>query len=216
MMLNSHDYETWSQFWISTTSHYAQASLKQPQSVDQLVTAEKKRIANLVFDYIRPICINFLDIVVGKVESSYAEEVSQGVCINRLLGKKALHLLPPQSSQIISQLLQETFYLGVFTQLYFFTFPTREFCEKVNIPQLQQKWEIDAIAADSVMGYYGDPKNPMCIELWEYHFATKVNSALKNHVKIGFFGAGKYKAFFRNIYLAGALLVMDYDLSTKR
>jgi len=42
MMLNSHDHETWSQFWISTTSHYAQASLKQPQSVDQFITAEKK------------------------------------------------------------------------------------------------------------------------------------------------------------------------------
>lgn len=215
-MLNSHEFETWSQFWISTTSHYAQSSLKQPQPVNQFVISDKKRIANIVFDYIKPICINFLNIVVGKAESSYAEEVSQGLCINRLLGKNALHLLPPQSSQAISQLLQETFYLGVFTQLYFFTFPTREFCEKINISQLQQKWEIDAIAADSVMGYYGDPKNPMCMELWEYHFKTKVINTLKNHIKLGFFGTGKYKAFFRNIYLAGALLVMDYDLSTKR
>ena len=212
MMLDAHDFGTWSQFWISTMSHYAKASLKQPQSVEEFVTAEKKRIANLVFDYVKPICINFLDIVVGKTKSSYAEEVSQGVCINRLLGEKALHLLPPQSSQTISRLLQETFYLGVFTQLYFHTFPTREYCGKVNIPQLQQKWEIDAIAADYVMGSY--PR--ICIELWEYHFETKVNNALKNHVKVGFFGTGKYKAFFKNIYLAGALLVMDYDLSTKR
>lgn len=215
-MFIAHDFETWSQFWISTTSRYAQASLKQPQSVDQFVTTEKRRIANLVFDYIKSICMNFLDIVVGKAESPYAEEVSQGVCINRLLGKKALHLLPSQSSQTISQLLQETFYLGVFTQLYFFTFPTRECYERVNIPELQQKWEIDAIAADSVMGYYGDPKNPMCMELWEYHFETKVLNELKNHVKIGLFGSGKYQAFFRNIYLAGALLVMDFDLSTKK
>ena len=214
-MLNSHDYATWSQFWISTTSHYAKASLKQPQSVDQFVTGDKNRIASIVFDYIKPICINFLDIVVGKAESLYNKGVSQGVCINRLLGEKPLHLLPHQSSQTISQLLQETFYLGVFTHLYFFTFPTREFCNKVNIPQLQQKWEIDAIAADSVMGYYGDPKNPMCMKLWEYHFETKVINTLKDHVKIGLFGAGKCKAFFRNIYLAGALLVMDYDLSTK-
>ena len=215
-MLNSHEYETWSQFWISTTSHYALVSLKQPQSVNEFVTPEKNQIANLVFNYIKPICINFLNIVVGTAKSSYAEEVSQSVCINRLLGKKALHFLPHQTSETISQFLQETFYLGVFTHLYFFAFPTREFCEKVNIQQLQQKWEMDAIAADSVMGYYGYPKNPMCMELWEYHFETKVNNALKNHVKIGFFGVGKYKAFFRNIYLAGALLVMDYDLSTKR
>ena len=215
-MLNSHEFETWSQFWISTTSHYSQESLKQPQSVNQFVTSKKKRIANLVFDYLKPVCINFLNIVVGRAESSYAKEVSQGVCINRLLGEKTLHLLPPQSPQIISQLLQETFYLGVFTHLYFFTFPTRELCEKVNIPQLQQKWEIDAISADSVMGYYGDPKNPICIELWEYHFNSKVINTLKSHIKIGFFGAGKYKAFFKNTYIAGALLIMNYDLSTKR
>ncbi len=214
-MLNPHEYETWSQFWISTTSHYAQVSLKQPQSVNEFVTPEKNQIANLVFNYIKPICINFLNIVVGTAKSSYAEEVSQGVCINRLLGKKALHLLPQQTSQTISQLLQETFYLGVFTHLYFFTFPTRESCEKVNIQELQQKWEIDAIAADSVMGYYGDPKNPMCIKLWEHHFNTNVINTLKKNIKIGFLGAGKYKAFFRNIYIAGALLVMYYDLSTK-
>lgn len=215
-MLNSHEFETWSQFWISTVSNYSQESLKQPQSANQFITSEKKQIANLVFDYLKPVCINFLNIVVGSAEPSYAKKISQGVCINRLLGKKALHLLPPQSSQAISQLLQETFYLGVLTHLYFFTFPTRELYGKVNIPQLQQKWEIDAIAADSVMGYYGDPKNPMCIELWEYHFNSKVITTLKSHIKIGFFGGGKYKAFFKNTYLAGALLIMNYDLSTKR
>lgn len=215
-MLNSHDFEIWSQFWISTTSHYTQSSLKQPQSANQFVTSDKKRIAELVFNYLKPVCINFLNIVVGMGESSYAEEVSQGVCINRLLGKKSLDLLPTQSSQTISQLLQETFYLGVFTHLYFFTFPTRELGEKVSIPQLQQKWEIDAIVADHVMGYYGDPNNPICMELWEYHFNSTVINTLKNHIKIGFFGAGKYKAFFRNIYIAGALLVMYYDLSTEK
>jgi hypothetical protein len=213
-MLNSHDYETWSQFWISTTSHYAKAYLKQPQSVDQFVTSDKRRIASLVFDYIKPICINFLDIVVGNAESIYYKNLSQGVCINRLLGGGGLHLLSSQSSQTISQLLQETFYLGVFTHLYCCTFPTREFCNKVNILQLQQKWEIDAIAADHVINDYGAP-DPMLMNLWEYHFDTKVINALKNHVKMGFFKAGKYKSFFRNIYLAGALLVMDYDLSTK-
>ena len=215
MMSNSHEYETWSQFWITNTSNYAQVTFKQPQPMNEVVTPEKEKIANLVFNYIKPICINFIDIVVGKTESSYAEEVSQGVCINRLLGKNALHLLPSQSSQTISQLLQETFYLGVFTHLYFFTFPTRELYERVNIPQLQQKWEIDAIAADSVVGYYGDPKDPMCMELWEYHYNTKAITALKKNIKIGFIGAGKYKAFFRNIYIAGALLVTYYDLATK-
>ena len=58
-MLNSHEYETWSKFWISTTSHYAQVSLKQPQSVNEFVKPEKNQIANLVFNYIKPICINF-------------------------------------------------------------------------------------------------------------------------------------------------------------
>jgi len=215
MMINSHDYETWSQFWISTTSHYAQASLKHPQSVDEFVIAEKRRTAKLVFDYIKPICINFLDIVVGKAESSYAEEVSYGVCINRLLKKTPLNVLPSESSEAISKLLQETFYLGVFTHLYFFTYPTREFYDRVSIPQLEKKWQIDAIAADHVIGYYGGRNNPMCMELWKYHFEKKVNNELKNNIKMGSFRAGKYKAFFRNIYLAGALLVMGYDLSTK-
>jgi len=55
----------------------------------------------------------------------------------------------------------------------------------------------------------------MLMNLWEYHFDTQVINTLKNHVKMGFFKAGKYKSIFRNIYLAGALLVMYYDLSTK-
>jgi hypothetical protein len=214
-MLNSHEYEAWSQFWISTTTHYAQESLVQPQSVNQFITPEKNRVANLVFEHIKPICIYFLNIVVGKTQSSHSPEVSQGVCINRLLGKTPLHLLPQDSSQTISQLLQETLYLGVFTHLYFFTFPTRELYGKVDIHQLQQTWEIEAIAADYVMGYYGDPKNPMCMELWEYHFNKRVINTLKKHVKIGFFGEGKYKAFLKNLYLGGALLVMHYDLATK-
>ena len=40
-------------------------------------------------------------------------------------------------------------------------------------------------------------------------------SITKKNIKIGFIGAGKYKAFFRNIYIAGALLVTYYDLATK-
>ena len=66
MMSFSHDFEIWSNFWITTTSHYAQRYLKDYQPVNQFVTVEKIRIAKLVFNYLKPICIIFLILLLGR------------------------------------------------------------------------------------------------------------------------------------------------------
>jgi len=211
--MNDDSFEKWSNFWMTN----AGKEIFDPNDLNKGITPEKKRVARNVYNLLSPICADYLRIVTCEPSGSgVVPEVREAMCINRLLGKYSLPNLPNDVSQHIRELLKETFYLGVFTHLYLMNFPTREQSENVNFLLLNRKWQIDAIAADYEMGYYGDPKNPMCMELWEYHFDTTVNNALKNHVKIGLFGAGKYKAFFRNIYLAGALLVMDYDLSTKK
>lgn len=141
------------------------------------------------------------------------------MCINRLLGKNDLANLPNNVSQHIQQLLKETFYLGIFTHLYLMKFPTRDQSDNVNFPLLKRKWQIDSITADHEMGYYGDRQNPILINLWEYHYETKVVHTLIKYFNPSIFKRrwvmGKFKSYFRNLYVLGALLVMYYDLATK-
>ncbi len=95
-------------------------------------------------------------------------------------------------------------------------FPSRDQFRHVGLAGLEQKWEIDAVTADRVMGYYGDRRNPICMNIWTCHFDEQVQPLLRQHLKIGSFGIGKFRSFFRNLYLAGALLVMNCELATKQ
>ncbi len=144
-----------------------------------------------------------------------APEISEAMCINRLLDGQLLNEIPDEFSISIKKLVKETFYLGVFTQLYLMNFPTRDNFENVNRTQLRRKWQIDAITSDVEMGYYGDPENPILMDLWEYHYYTKVVPKFREKLNPTSFKFGKFKSYFQNLYLSGALLVMYCDLSTK-
>jgi hypothetical protein len=180
------------------------------------IIQKKSTLAEGMFQYLEPISLQFLDIVLGKAQSHYSPSVSQAMCINRILKSKRLEELPSEVSEIISSRLRETFYLGMLTQLYLMNFPSRDQFRHVDLVGLEHKWEIDAVTADRVMGYYGDQRNPICMNIWTCHFDEQVQPLLRQHLKIGSFGIGKFRSFFRNLYIAGALLVMDCDLATQQ
>ena len=142
-------------------------------------------------------------------------EVREALCINRILKPEDFIPVNPDVKARINELLEETFYLGVFSHLYLWKFETRNISQNVDRAQLFQNWQIDAISADYVMGYYGDPENPVLMNLWEYHYQTYVMLVLESNLNLSPFQEGVFKSYFRNLYIAGALLVMDYDLSTK-
>lgn len=177
---------------------------------------QKSVLSEAMFKYLEPISSRFLEIVLGNAESCYSPYVSKALCINRLLKSNPLEVLPPEVSEIISDRLRETFYLGMLTQLYLMNFPSRDQFRHVDLAGLEQKWEIDAITADIIMGYYGERSNPICMDIWTCHFSKQVQPLLKQHLRIGRFRIGKFKSFFRNLYIAGALLVMDCERATKQ
>lgn len=204
------DFAHWSKLWKSYAS-----KIITPDSLSRILTTDKEREVKLVYENIKPICKEFINIVIGNCESRYFPEVTIAVCYSRLLKGERINNLHEEQRRLIIKLLQEAFYLGIFSHLYCFHFPTRELVDKVDINRLQKSWEIDTIEPTTVMGYYGDPKNPILMDVWKYHFETEVLNVIKQQFNIGFFAMGKHRQFFKSLYIAGALLVMSHDLATK-
>jgi len=55
----------------------------------------------------------------------------------------------------------------------------------------------------------------MAKDLFDNRYSSTCEPLLKNEMRVGFFKRGMCKAFFRNIYWAGALLGVQYDMATK-
>jgi hypothetical protein len=206
--MNDDSFEKWSNLWMTNAGE----EIFNFDDLNKGITPEKKRVARHVFNLLAPICADYLCIVTCKPSASgVVPEVREAMCINRLLGENSLTNLPNDVSQHIQELLKETFYLGVFTHLYLMKFPTREQSENVNFLLLNRKWQIEAITADLEMGYYGDRQNPILMNLWEFHYETKVVHTLKEYFNPSIFKRwwvmGKFKSYFRNLYVSGALLV---------
>lgn len=214
--MNDESFEEWSNFWMKNAAE----EIFKLDDLEKGITPEKKRVARHVFNLLEPVCADYLCIVTCQPSSSdVVPEVGEAMCINRILGKNSLTNLSNDVSHHIQELLKQTFYLGVFTHLYLMKFPTRKESENVNFLLLKHKWQIEAITADIQMGYYGDRQNPILMNLWEFHYVTKVDPALKKYLNLSIFKRtwkmGKFKSYFRNLYVSGALLVMYYDLATK-
>lgn len=209
-MTNQEDFTHWSKFWKSIAS-----KIITPDSLNRILTPEKEKEVKLVYEYIKPICKEFINIVIGNGESRFFPEVTIAVCYNRLLKGKKISNMQEEQREIIIKLLQESFYLGIFSHLYCCHFPTRKLVEQVDIARLQEPWELDAIEPTTVMGYYGNPKNPILMDIWKYHFENEVSNVIKQQLNIGIFSMGKHRQFYKSLYIAGALLVMDFDFATK-
>lgn len=210
--IKDNSFQKWSTHWLNN----AGKEIFNPDVLVDGITPAKKKTTEKVFSFLEPLCKEYIQIVSCEPSSfGIVPEVREAMCVNRLLDDRSLDKLPGDLSLTIQELLSETFYLGLFTHLYLMSFPTREQSENVDLFILRQKWQIDAIAADYEMGYYGDPENPILMNIWEFHYRTEVIPILKKNFNPSDFKFGKYKLYFRNLYISGALLVMYYDLSTK-
>ncbi|MFC1509494.1 hypothetical protein ACFL60_07410 [Candidatus Omnitrophota bacterium] len=178
----------------------------------ELEAHDKLRLAALVFKRVEPECITFMRIVIGESRSmTYADSRSREVlCYNRLL-KIPIQQMSRELQGKTIDLLQETFCLGLFTQLYAIGFPTREKISTVDLSQVFQKWMVDAISPSHVLG----KMDRTITDIFEFYFRVHIEPFIKQEFRVGFFGLGRHMGFFRELYLAGFLLGLECDMATK-
>lgn len=176
----------------------------------------KFELSKKIYEYLCPVISRLNETVLGQTDQHYGKNLSYGLNINRLLKSKSIDIVNPQSAENLTELIMETFSFGILTQLYLFHFPTREKYSFVELYKLEKEWIVDAVAADYVMGYYGDKQNPICINILDLQFKEKIRRLLKHEFKINIFRMGSFRSFFRNLYIAGALLAMNCDRATKK
>lgn len=134
----------------------------------------------------------------------------------RFLGEPSVSALPKQAGDKLSNTLDAIFFSGLNFHFFWATFPTRKEYKNVDIDALKSKWMLEALIADKTMGkFYQREGGQMAKDLFDIRYSTTCEPLLKQEIKVGFFKRGMCKAFFKNIYWAGALLGVQYDMATK-
>ena len=83
-------------------------------------------------------------------------------------------------------------------------------------PTRDEHKPVKALVADKTMGkFYQGEGAQMAKHLFDIRYSTTFEPLLKQEIKVDFFKRGMCKAFFKNIYWAGALLGVRYDMATK-
>ena len=200
-------FNRWTDFWIGVAS---KVIADFPDLKAELESRDKIRLAGLVFQRVEPECIAFMRLVIGQSSQS---SPSWGVCYNRL-AKVPIQEMPGQMQSKTIDILEETFYLGLFTQLYGCSFPTRDMISSVNLEQVLRKWRVDAIAPSHVLGKMD--RFPRITDIFQVHFNAHIEPLLKQEFRLGMFGVGRHRRFFLELYLAGFLLGMECDMATKQ
>jgi hypothetical protein len=196
-------FDRWTDLWIEVASNVI---VNVADLRGELKARDKLRLAALVFGRIEPECAAFMRIVIGESWS----DTSEGVCYNRL-AKIPIHQMPRELQSGIINLLQETFYLGLFTTLYLMHFPTRAKISSVDLTRVFEKWRVDAIAPSHVLGRM----DPGIKEIFEVRCTSHIEPFLKDNFGIGRIAIGKHRRFFLELYLAGFLLGLECDMATK-
>jgi hypothetical protein len=202
--MDQSQFNRWTDLWIEVASKVIGdvADLRA-----KLEALGQLRLATLVFGRIESECTEFMRIVIGESKSA----ASAGVCYNRLT-KVPIQEMPRELQSKTVDLLQETFYLGLFTHLYMMTFPTREKISSIDLTQVFRKWTVDAIAPSHVLG----GMHQSISDIFQAHFCLHIKPWLKQEFGIGMFGLGLNENFFRELYLAGLLLGLQCDMATKQ
>jgi len=197
-------FSKYTRLWISI----ADPLIDSPSLEEDLVRLGKTRVAKTVFEALYGLCRDFIAVVTGDRQS----HISEGVCYNRLLKENRIQGLADPTRKKTKRLLRESFYLGVMTHLYVFTFPTRDRIPTLDLESIRAKWELESIAPSHVLGQL----DRLITDIGESHFASSVAPFIKQAFGVGMFAMGKHRAFFRELFHAGILLCMKCDLATKQ
>lgn len=197
--------------------------LSESYNVGHILPSEEykqRRNASLsAFPLLISIALPFLNSAkyLDKANEIPIPDYGQATCFpSRFLGKSSIDDFPNQVGEKLSNAIDIIFFSGINFHLFWATSPTRKEFKKVNAQELKSKWLLEAILADRTMkNFYPGEGGAMSKDVFEKYYSKFCMSILKNDLKIGFFNRGICKSFFRNIYWAGALLGVQYDIATK-
>jgi len=177
-------------------------------------------LAKKVYSQLTPLSTDFLKVVAGNIKgSSLGIPKFTGETMNfprRLLKKPSLTDLSPEIMLPAQQVIAHTFLLGLLYHLFFFRFITRPQIETVDLAGLAADWLPKTTVASVVLrNYYKKENQGTARLLFEHYFNQTLEPSLEQDLKIGFWKRGKAHFFLLNLFLAGALLGMEYDLHTQ-
>ena len=165
-----------------------------------------------LFDHLQSIGDEFISVVSDETIGLYSPDVEQALNFNRI--SKGYDVRTSTIREKYRGYFESTFFLGMLTHINIWQFPTRGLYSKVSPDSLKASWVINAITADREMSGYGGT-NTIVMGLFEQYYERYVKPDIKKDFNVGMFGIGKYNSYFRNLYLAGAYLVMTCEMATK-
>jgi len=177
---------------------------------------ELSREAAAAFSAFEPSLPAFFDVVRG-LDDGRSLGIGASMCFpSRFLEKPSTRDLPPSSAELLDDLIQQVFFLGLATHYLLHTFPTRSELPNVHVPSLLQEWARHSLMASTHLRHYSRDANDLPRRIYEWWFDAKAKTNLQRTFHFGFWRLAKTRSFLRNLYFAGASLGMHSDLMTER
>jgi hypothetical protein len=197
-------------------------SISDPSTWNRLLSEEQKNLinlANLVFEKVKTKCEVFLDICKG-LKKGYdlgSPGIEDAFCFpSRFLKVPSISNLIAENRVILEEILENTFFLGIVSYLRMLNFPTRSDLESINLNDLFNKWGVDAVIANNLMKSFDDKSNGLFSIIIKSYYKAKVEPILKERFRFGFWNLGKCDSYFGNLFFAGSLLAVQFDLMTRK
>jgi len=158
----------------------------------------------------------FFDIVLGSSRYS-SPNMSSLFFPQRFLNVVDTSDLIKDKFDIIDNILEECFLLGFIYHFSYYNFPTRTNIQNVNFDKLLDTWLPQTLIANIQMKEYSKENNGLSQKYFTMFYEEQnYKTILKNNFKMGFLKSGQTTSFFNNIFYAGAMYGMEYDMATKQ
>ncbi len=197
--------------------------LKSIYDIEHIISSdeyrERRKSTLSAYQVVINICEPFLKATkdIEAANSIGIPDYGKALCFPyRFLKKPSTTAIPNQAGEPLSEVLDGVFFTGLNFHFFWATFPTRERYDQVDITALKESWLRGALIADRTMGnFYHGEGGQMAKNLFDVYYSNMCEAVLTKEIKIGFLKRGGCKSFFKNIYWAGALLGVQYDMATK-
>lgn len=173
-------------------------------------------LARRVFDVVWPSGLKLMDIVYGlQSGEAYGHGAKSPLNFtSRFMKAPSIKDLPPDKAMMVQAILADTFRLGLMCHLVIWQFPTRHRIDRVDMRKLEGEWLMESLVADHKMKPLDKAGEVSTLGIFDFFHRKVVEPVIKG-LGIGFLARAQTPSFFRNIFCAGWLLAMSFDLATR-
>lgn len=134
----------------------------------------------------------------------------------RFLNKKSIFEFSPQKCMRLSDIIDQTFYLGFMYHEMLMTHPKRNIIgNTLDKDSFFREFYTDALIANILMEDYKLANKGIVEEVFRLFYNKKITIVLKKEFRIGFLKRIKCRSFLEHLYMSGVLLGIKLDLSTR-